>query len=251
MVLVVWKKDSLQVSMTGVPLPIRAWLCVCCWMGFLCGVQRVSVVWEAGNSCRRWELKGGVGSTCSPAVSLSESAGLSLTCTCARHRHAHTPDSWRSSTSERCSDTSLCASQSGCCGRGRSTAGRSPRCRVMTRCRLCRASRTSQSPGWAHKSWASPRSRPGHAQWGAWRRRTWLAASPPSLETHGASPPPSLRRCRTCPSGSHPACGSRAAPTSTSSPRSFQTGRDTCSAGACGRGWSEKHTRHIYCMLTL
>lgn len=176
-------------------------------------------------------------------------AHTSLTCMCARHKHAHTPDSWHSSTSGRCSGTSLCVSQSGCCGRGRSTAGRSPRCHVTTRCRHGHVSQRTRSPGWARRSWVSPRSRPGHAQWGAWRSCTWLSASPPSRVTRGASPPPSLRRCRTCPSGSHPACGSPAAPTNTSSPHSFLTDRDIYSAGACGRGWSEKHREHF--MFTL
>lgn len=215
-------KNGTEVSITDVPLPIRAWMCVDeyvfdCACVCVCGGGIKEVMQEVGS----WR---------------SSSQLVCLTYTCVRRRRAHTPDSWRSSTSGRCSDTSLCVSQSGCCGRVRSTAGRSPQCRATTRCRRDRASQRSPSLGWARRNWASPRSTPGRAQWGAWRRRTWLAGSPPSHETRGASPPPSLRRCRTCPSGSRPACGSPAAPTSTSSPRSFQKGRDICSAGACDPG---------------
>ena len=85
------------------------------------------------------------------------------TCRCARRRRARTPGSSHSSTSGRRSGTSPSAARCARCGRGRSTAGRSRLCRASSRCRCGLACRMILFRGWAHRSWARPRSRPGRA----------------------------------------------------------------------------------------
>lgn len=121
-------------------------------------------------------------------------------CTCARHTPARTPDSWRNSTSGKCSGTSPFAFQSWCCDLSRSRGGRSRRCRAMSGCRPDLGCRRSPSADWGHRNWATFRNKPDLALLGAWSSCTWVSGSPPIHGTPCASPPPSPRRCRTCPS---------------------------------------------------
>lgn len=58
-------KNGTEVSITDVPLPIRAWMCVDEYV-FDCACVCVCVVGESRKSCRRWGVEG-------PAVSLSVS----------------------------------------------------------------------------------------------------------------------------------------------------------------------------------
>lgn len=73
----------------GACVPMMGWG----WEGG--GVQDgvcASLSGEQRESCREWkELKGGMGSTCSPEVCRSEKP--LLTCMCGHRRHARTPGS--------------------------------------------------------------------------------------------------------------------------------------------------------------
>lgn len=154
-------------------------------------------------------------------------------CRCARRRLLRTPDSWRSSTSGKCSGTSLSSSQSWCCDPCRSRAGHSRLCRGTSGCRRGHVCRRSQSQGWGRRNWASFHSKPGLALSGVWSSCTWVSGSPPIHGTPCVSPPPSLRRCHTCPSCSRRWLGNQAETTSMSWPRSCLRAHGTYTSGTC------------------